>query len=229
MKILKMPDKATEQFDRFVQQQLNKVVVDVSQADELANAMQFPVTVIPPAKQGAFHRFFGGRRKYFSLLLLLLFFSGIVTTITLFNNNSRKENSSSSGTGKTDNPATNNNAPNNLNTTTTLPENNNSGLNQVQNVTTIQQQNQGAVQPVTVKQINTGNIIDDKQQGKTDDQVKNNGNNTPVTVDNTVPNTQTGNDKTPGSAAQPDSARVIPKPAEKKQPEKKKDTIHVIW
>jgi hypothetical protein len=212
MKIIKMPDKATEQFDRFVQQQLNQVDIDLSRADDWANNMKFPVAVEPEMKQGWKNRFFGGNRKYFSLLLLLLFFGG-ATTVIINNKNSHSEKRI-----KTSNEPRQNNTPPNvinnnvLNEKTRSRENNVGANNNIQEPTP-ERINDGG--------LDGGKIKKDKDAPSTDNK------NTALVSDKGDSPIPLNNPQKQMVTSIPDSSTAVRTP-EKKHPEKK-DTIHVIW
>lgn len=233
MKILKMPDKATEQFDRFVQQRLNEVEVDASLADEMANGMQFPIAVAPAPSQGLLQRYFGGKRKYYSVLLALLFVSGIIITVAI--NNTGKATNEQTDTGQQANPATNNNTHNNNSGNTNSITGEGAKENAVtteQGATAGNRQNEAA--PVQQANNNSEQAINaGYEPGTTNSRESKHTNNTSAgtTSGNETPvsDAVTVKENNPGTAAKPDSARMAITPAEPKKPQPQKDTIHVIW
>lgn len=217
MKIIKMPDKATEQFDRFVQQQLNQVDIDLSRSGNWANNMQFPVAVEPAEKRGWMNRFFGGNRKYFSLLLLLIFSAGI-TAIMINTSNTKREQ----GNGSKTKPQ---NAAGNI-------------------VNTIPEKEKNQVPENTVQAESSTNIVSINQENNTKkNTAEEPGGNTAknktaaVSANKAITEPVKSNDGValPINNAQPQTVTTAPLPdsavnrsAEKKTPVKK-DTIHVIW
>jgi hypothetical protein len=229
MKLLRMPDKATEQFDRFVQQTLNELEIDVSRADEQAGSMQFPVPVAPAAKPGLLNRFFGGKRKYLSLLILLLFFSGAVIMVVHKNNTgaANKENNS------TEKKEAGNTNTGNTNTITSseqqLPEN-----SKTPPAATLNTENKETSRGVTYTTPNTPLPAEKNNKEKTlpVENVKPTGSSTLVTDKDPGVLPQTGDKNiTTTPVLLTDSATT--KPAGivtgKKITPPKKDTIHVIW
>jgi hypothetical protein len=226
MKILKMPDKQTEQFDLFVQQQLNQVDIDVSRADEFAGSMQFPVSVEPAAKQSWWKTNFSGKRKYLSALILLVFLSG--TTIILLNKFSTRSekqentapiNEGSSNTiqqdkDNTDNPQTNNRTNTNTGNAQQVRLTPGGGSNLTSSSATPDH--------TTKKTVTTGDgdvVSKDDNPGKSGNDDAGIKDAAPTPVNNMADNKL---------VAMPKTDSVATTPIEKKPPVKK-DTIHVIW
>ena len=217
MKIIKMPDKATEQFDRYVQQQLNQVDIDLSRSGNWANNMQFPVAVEPAEKRGWMNRFFGGNRRYFSLLLLLIFSAGITAIMINTSNTKRGQDNGSKAEPQ--------NAAGNI-------------------VNTIPEKEKNQVPENTVQAESSTNIVSINQENNTKkNTAEEPGGNTAknkkaaVSANKAITEPVKSNDggALPTNNAQPQTVTTAPLPdsavnrsAEKKTPVKK-DTIHVIW
>jgi hypothetical protein len=222
MKILKMPDKQTEQFDLFVQQQLNQVDIDISRADEFAGSMQFPVSVEPAAKQSWWKTNFSGKRKYLSALILLIFLSG--TTIFILDKpatRSEKQENATPVNKENGNNIQNNN--NNQPTTDGITKNEHNIQTQtVQPVANENTQSSPANQAATQKPVtrSSKDIADKTNKIETSD----NGNDGVKDI-TAMPLNKAAGDKQ-ATAPKTDSLIVT---APEKKPPVKKDTIHVIW